>query len=110
VETAHGAGGPPDDAFGTGHLFDSKHIGVEWLAWLSHRRPNPPTPEEIEAAERERAATRARAMAVDEEQARRISRSEAAAASGARESAHSFPKFVPQGAPPKATGGAGGRR
>ncbi|KAI9598474.1 hypothetical protein BDF19DRAFT_432621 [Syncephalis fuscata] len=46
-------------------LFEEKQVPVQWQSWLRHRRPVPPTPEEIELANLRRMEIVRRAHEID---------------------------------------------
>ncbi|RKP11710.1 hypothetical protein BJ684DRAFT_12570 [Piptocephalis cylindrospora] len=54
-------------AMKTMDLFEETHIPVQWQSWLRHRRPQPPTEEDIQADEAYRLRTVARAMKLDQQ-------------------------------------------
>ncbi|KAI9227927.1 MAG: hypothetical protein DHS80DRAFT_31290 [Piptocephalis tieghemiana] len=54
-------------AMTTMDLFEETHIPVQWQSWLRHRRPEPPTDQEIQADEAYRLRTVARAAKLEEQ-------------------------------------------
>lgn len=46
-------------------VYDATQIPVAWRSWMAHRRPDPPTMEELLAEDRRRLAIQARAKELD---------------------------------------------
>ncbi len=53
---------------------DTRELPVEWLAWLRHTRPHPPTPEESRQLEEARTQLKARVTELAAEEAKRRER------------------------------------